>query len=111
MTQSLGLFSMSLLMVLTAAGYAFATIGMQAVSASHNKLALTVIAVGLSVAAIAEITLLRQASLPLVYLGIMVTETILVLGYAAWSHQGLSLSQMGGGALVVVGFALVCNQA
>jgi len=109
MTHSLSLFSIGLLMALTAAGYAFATIGMQIFQTLDSKLPLLIIIAGLSVAAIAEITLLRQASLPVVYLGIMVTETILVLSYAAWTHHGLSLPQLSGGALVVAGFALVCS--
>ncbi|MGJ5618935.1 5-aminolevulinate synthase [Sulfitobacter sp. MF3-043] len=110
MTHSLHLFTAGLLMAITAAGYAFATIGMQVYSHSDDKLPTLIIITGLSVAAIAEITLLRQASLPVVYLGIMVTETILVLGYAAWAHHGLILSQISGGTLVVAGFALVCSQ-
>ena len=74
-----------------------------------TKIPIFIIGVGLVIAAIAEITLLRHAGLPVVYLGIMVTETILVLTYAAWSHHGLSLAQMSGGILVVAGFAMVCN--
>ena len=97
------------LMMLTAAGYAVATIGMKLSSAAHSWTALTIIALGLAGAAFAEITLLRQASLPMVYLGIVVVETLIVMTYAAWSHEGISAAQIGGAALVLAGFVMVSS--
>jgi hypothetical protein len=107
MSAYLSWFPVLVLMGVTASGYALATIGMKMSSDSHSIPAIMIILLGLAGAALAEIVLLRQASLPLIYLGIIVTETVLVLGYAAWIDQGLSLHQLGGATLVVLGFALV----
>ena len=108
MNTSLALFPAMLLMTITASGYALATIGMQLSSRTPPALSFAIIGLGLAGAALAEITLLRHASLPLVYLGIVVTETLLVLAYASWAHNGISLTQIGGAVLVLAGFALVC---
>lgn len=98
------------LMMLTAAGYAVATIGMKLSSVTHSWSAVTIIALGLAGAAFAEIILLRQASLPMVYLGIIVVETLIIMTYAAWTHEGISSAQIGGAALVLAGFAMVSSQ-
>ena len=95
------------LVLLTASGYAFATIGMKLSADTHWLSGIAIIVLGLAGAALAEIALLRQANLSLVYLGIILGETFLVLGYAAWLHEGLSLGQVAGAALVVIGFGLV----
>ena len=58
MTHSLSLFSAGLLTGLEAAGYGFATIGMQAFPTSDSRLPTVIICAGLSVAATAEISLL-----------------------------------------------------
>ncbi|MGB3246381.1 MAG: 5-aminolevulinate synthase [Sulfitobacter sp.] len=105
-------FSLSYLMpvvlvILTACGYATATVGMKLSADNHWYSGAIIIMLGLSGAALAEIALLRTANLSLVYLGIIIGETILVLGYAAWLHEGLSAHQIAGAALVVVGFGLV----
>lgn len=99
-----------ILMALTAGGYALATIGMKMTVSSHGPMPIAIIVLGLAGAALAEIVLLRHATLPLVYLGIIVTETILVLGYAAWFQDELTMSQLGGAFLVLTGFALVLSQ-
>ncbi|ASM72050.1 hypothetical protein SULPSESMR1_01229 [Pseudosulfitobacter pseudonitzschiae] len=108
MNASLALFPVIFLMTVTAGGYALATIGMKLASETPPALSILIITLGLAGAALAEITLLRHASLPLVYLGIVVTETLLVLAYASWAQSGISLAQAGGAALVLAGFALVC---
>lgn len=108
MNTSLALFPALFLMTITASGYALATIGMKLSAQSPPALSFAIIGLGLAGAALAEITLLRHASLPLVYLGIVVTETLLVLAYASWAHNGISLTQIGGAVLVLAGFALVC---
>tara|TARA_R110002124_G_scaffold90476_2_gene230636 strand:+ start:4191 stop:4526 length:336 start_codon:yes stop_codon:yes gene_type:complete len=110
MNTSLALFPTLFLMTITASGYALATIGMKLSAHTPPALSFAIIGLGLAGAALAEITLLRHASLPLVYLGIVVTETVLVLAYASWAQSGISLSQLGGAALVLAGFALVCAE-
>ncbi len=110
MTYTLSFYSVIFLMTLTAAGYALATIGMKITSISHSAAGMAIIALSLGGAAFAEIALLRHASLPMVYLGIVCAETLLVLGYAAFADQGITLPQIGGGLLVLAGFALVCGE-
>jgi small multidrug resistance pump len=99
------------LMGVTAGGYALATIGMKLSSAAGTMATAAIIVLGLAGAALAEIALLRNASLSVVYLGIVVTETALVLAYACWDRQGVSLAELAGAALVLAGFALVSAQA
>ncbi len=108
MSASIAFLPVLILMLITAGGYALATIGMTLSFDVPPALSIAIIALGLAGAVLAEITLLRHASLPLVYLGVVVTETLLVLIYAGWSHSGISLAQAGGAALVLAGFALVC---
>ncbi|MCR8825579.1 hypothetical protein [Pseudosulfitobacter koreensis] len=109
MTVTIALLPAAILMLVTAGGYALATIGMTLSFETRPAFGIAIIALGLAGAVLAEITLLRHASLPLVYLGIVVTETLLVLGYAGWSQSGISLAQLGGAVLVLAGFALVCT--
>lgn len=96
-----------LLLILTASGYAVATVGMKLASDSFNILALCVIFGGLALATVMEITLLRMGNMSLVYLGIVLAETALVLGYAYSIGHGLNMVQMGGAGMVLVGVVLL----
>lgn len=107
MTASLSLAAMAALTVLTAGGYAVATIGMKIAAGPPAIWANAVIALGLLVAVAAEVTLLRNAELPVVYLGIVVLETLLILGYAGLASGSLSGAQVLGAVLVLTGFGLV----
>ena len=98
-----------ILMTVTAGGYALATIGMKMAIVTQSPVPIAIIVLGLAGAAFAEIALLRHATLPLVYLGIVVTESALVLGYAAWAQNEVSLSQVLGAVMVLAGFALVLS--
>lgn len=95
------------LMLLTASGYAFATIGMKIASTGFTPVATAAITIGLAGAVLAEILLLRHADLAYIYLGVIVAESLLVLGYAAYVGGALNPGQMAGAAFVLVGFALV----
>ena len=107
MTSSFASILPVFLVLLTAGGYAFATIGMKLSAETHSTSGIAIIILGLTGAALAEIALLRQANLPLVYLGVILGETMMVLAYAAWIREGLGAQQIAGAALVVVGFGLV----
>ncbi len=109
MAPTISWLSILILMMLTACGYAVATVGMKMSAGMTNAATTAIIVLGLAGAAFAEIALLRNASLPTVYIGIILGETILVLGYAAWDQHTLSLQQLGGAALVIAGFALVSS--
>lgn len=107
MTASLSSFVPFALVLITACGYAFATVGMKLSADTYWFSGTLVIVLGLSGAAIAEIALLKIANLSLVYLGIVIGETILVLSYAALLNEGLSTQQLAGAGLVLIGFVLV----
>ncbi|WP_424986840.1 hypothetical protein [Microbulbifer sp. S227A] len=98
-----------LLMALTATGYAIATLGMKLASDQVNAFAVALMAAGLAGAALAEIILLRQASLPVIYLGIVAVESLLVLSVAAMIGDRLTPVQLSGGALVLLGMILVSH--
>ena len=95
------------LLTFTALGYSLATVAMKSYAHHPGAAALAVIATGLALAVLAEVILLRQGNMSLVYLGIIVVETVLVLCYAAAVGHGLSLSQMGGAVLVLAGVGLL----
>lgn len=109
MTAQISMTTTLILMALTASGYAIATLGMKIASDKINALALALMATGLAGAALAEITLLRQANLSVIYLGIIAVETILVLSVAALIGDRLTPVQLSGGALVLVGMILVSH--
>ncbi|MDU9003667.1 5-aminolevulinate synthase [Sedimentitalea todarodis] len=107
MTAQINMTTTVILMALTASGYAIATLGMKLASYQLNALALVLMATGLAGAALAEITLLRQANLSVIYLGIIAVESLLVLSVAAVIGDRLTPVQLSGGAMVLVGMILV----
>lgn len=109
MTAQISMTTTVFLMALTAGGYAIATLGMKIASDQMNALALALMAMGLAAAALAEITLLRQANLAVIYMGIIAVETLLVLTVAAIIGDRLTPLQLSGAALVLVGMALVSH--
>ena len=62
---------------------------------------------GLVAAVIAEIILLRHASLPVIYLTIIAFETLLVLLFASAIGERPNLQQLSGAGLVLVGLVMV----
>ena len=95
------------LMLFAALGYAVATIGIKSAADHHMELGLALALLGFALAFIAEMTLMRQINLSVVYVGIIAAETIAVLSYAAWIGEGLSLRQGVGAAMVLAGLATV----
>ncbi|MGB5863103.1 MAG: 5-aminolevulinate synthase [Sulfitobacter sp.] len=95
------------ILALTAASYTVATVGMKQFSGAPGILAIALITGGLAVAVVMEVILLRQGNLSLVYLGIMIAETALVLVYAYSIGHGLSLGQVTGAAFVLFGIAIM----
>ncbi len=107
MTVSLSPFTTVAILLLTAGAYAIATVGMKQFSGTPGLLAMGLIAGGLFVAVMMEMILLRQGNLSLVYLGIMVAETALVLGYAYSIGHGLTLGQITGAGFVLFGIVVM----
>lgn len=106
----LGLQSRQLALILVSAvGYALATLGMKLASTSLTVMAVLVICIGFLAAALAEISLLRHANLGVIYITIVGVETLLVLGIATVIGEGLDLRRLMGATFVVAGLALVSH--
>lgn len=98
-----------ILILLAAGGYSLATIGMKLGSVSLGVAAVTLMALGLVLAAAAEVVILRTADLGIVYISILAIETLIVLSFAAFIGEGLNLRQISGAAVVVAGLAIVSH--
>lgn len=95
------------LAALSALGYALATLAMKASSDNITSPVLVGLVLVLAAAVVAEIALLRQMNLGLAYIAIIATETIIILGFAFYIGEGLSLKQLVGGAFIFLGVAIV----
>lgn len=105
--SDLNFITVSILICLTALGYAVATYGMKLATGGISPHAAALVALGLAAAVCAEILLLRNSHLSVVYLAIVAIETLLVLGIAVWLGEGLNAQQIAGAGLVLSGMALV----
>ena len=92
---------------LCALAYAFATLAMKIAAHAPGVTPMLAIAVTLALAVLAELILMRQFPIAMVYLGILAAETVLVLVFAALIGEAMSLKQLAGAALVLCGAALV----
>jgi drug/metabolite transporter (DMT)-like permease len=107
MSTDLPFALIAVLLMLAAGGYALATVGMKIASEAPGPLALALLAAGFAAAVAAEIILLRQADLPVVYIAIVVGETALILAYSWLIGEMPSSRQLAGGAMVMAGFFVV----
>jgi hypothetical protein len=96
-----------MIMAIAASGYALATVGMKMASGGVTPLAISILTVGLLAAVLTETFLMRYIELEIIYIGIVVLETILVLAYASYIGGALSLTQMAGAMMALAGFAMV----
>ena len=97
------------LVILAALGYSVATVGMKMGATAFTGAAVAVIVAGFIAAALSEVILLSRADLGIVYITIIGGETLLVLSYAWWIGEGLSLRQLGGAGMVLAGLAMVSH--
>jgi len=88
-------------------GYAIATLLMKTAADNTTLFVIATIALVLAAVVTAEILLLRQIDLGVAYIAIMATETMLVLAATYFVGQPLSVKELTGGALVVIGVSLV----
>ncbi|MCB2110943.1 MAG: 5-aminolevulinate synthase [Defluviimonas sp.] len=93
--------------VLAALAYAGATLGIKTLAVGGSTIAVGFIAAAFLVATLAEVQLLRQAPLAMVYMIVLSIETCIVLVCAMMLGEGLSPRQMAGAACVLCGIALV----
>lgn len=98
-----------LLILIAALGYSAATIGMKMGSSALTGAAILVMAVGLGAAIWGEIAVLRGANLGPIYIAIIGVETLIVMTYAWYIGEALTLRQLGGGAMVLAGLMLVSH--
>ncbi|MGB3405861.1 MAG: 5-aminolevulinate synthase [Jannaschia sp.] len=110
MSQTLPPAAIVVLLMLTGGGYALATVGLKLASGAVTVVSVALILTGLAAAVLSEVALLRVADLPVVYLAIVVFETLLVLGYAATVGGALTPMQVVGAVFVLGGFGLVTMQ-
>lgn len=92
--------------LLTALGYAAATVGMKLASTGVVWSAMAFMAVGFMIAAVAEVVLMQRHAVSLVYVVIIAMETFLVLTFALSIGEDLTSRQVAGAAFVLVGLAL-----
>ncbi|MCR8546316.1 5-aminolevulinate synthase [Salipiger sp. P9] len=108
MPSALSILPPSPLLILgTAIGYALATVGMKLVSQGHTNPGILLAGLGFLAAFVAKILLMRRADLSVVYIAIIAAETLLVMLYASWIGEGLSLRQTLGALMVLAGLAVV----
>ena len=97
----------TLLTLVAALGYGLATILMKTLSDRVDLILPTMLAIVLLATVFAEIALLRKVDLGLAYIAIIATESLLVLGYALWIGEGLSVREWMGAGFVIAGAAMV----
>lgn len=103
------LLSPPLLVVLTAIGYVVATVGMKAAASGLPWIGVCLALLGFVAAFAAEVALMRQTHLSVLYIAILAVETVLILAFAASIGEGFDLRQGVGAALVVAGLVVVAT--
>lgn len=96
-----------ILALMAAVGYGLATIGMKLASGHWTMLAGFLILLGFFAAMQAEIVLMRNMELGVLYLVIIAAETLIVLGYAFAIGEGLNLRESLGGVMIFAGLVFV----
>lgn len=97
------------LVVISAFGYAIATIGMKLASNNWTAVALGIIVLGFVAATLAEVVLLRKADLGVIYITIIGAETLMVMAFAAAIGEVPDLKTLAGAAMVIGGIAMVSH--
>ena len=95
-----GLIALS---VLTALGYAGATVGMKLAGGGTFWLAVGLM--GLGFTALAEILLMRRFDVAMIYVVIISMEALLIFAFALWIGETLTRAQVAGTLLVLAGLA------
>ena len=93
------------LIFIAALGYSVTTAGMKLGSIAITPSAIALLVIGFTAATVAEIVILRDHDLGLIYILVIATETLLVLTLAGLIGEGLSGRQIIGA--VIIGLGLV----
>ena len=99
-------FLLVALSIVTAFGYAGATIGMKLAAGGTYGAALLFIAIGFVAAALAEILMMQKHDVSMIYVLVIGIETLLVMSFAVWIGETLPMHRIAGAALVLAGLAL-----
>lgn len=97
------------LILLCALSYATATLAMKAYSVTFALPALLGLAICLALAVVAEVVLMRQLSVGIIYVLVIATETLVVLSAAYIIGEGLNLRELLGAGLIIGGAAIVAH--
>lgn len=97
------------LILMAALGYSAATIGMKMGSSAVSGLAILIILFGLATAVFCEITVFRRIDLAPIYIAIIGVESLIVMTYAWYIGEAMTLRQISGAVLIVFGLVLVNN--
>lgn len=96
-----------ILILVAALGYSTATIGMKMGSSALTGTAVFVMAIGLAAAVFGEMAVLRGTNLGPTYIAIIGVESLIVLLYAWFIGEAMSVRQVSGAGLVLVGLLMV----
>ena len=95
------------LVLLSAMGYAFATVAMKHLATGTNIQVIVGVAIFFAVATICEIALLRSFNLSHTYIVILAVETVLIVIAAPLFGEGIGPREIAGAVLVVMGTAVI----
>lgn len=95
------------LILVAAIGYSTATIGMKMGSSALTGIAILIMLIGLGAAIFGEIAVLRGGNLGPIYIAIIGVESLIIMTYAWYIGEAMTLRQIGGAAMVVLGLMLV----
>ena len=100
---------MRAVVIVAALGYSVATIGMKMGATAVTGAAVAVVVAGFIAATLSEVVLLKSADPGIVHIAIIGVESLVVLTYAWWIGEGLSLRPLGGAGMVTAGLAMVAH--
>ena len=100
-------FRPTTLIILCGLGYGAATLAMNAASTTPSPFAITAIVLCLGLAVLTEVLLSQRTDLGLAYIAVLAAETTIIILVASAIGEGLGLRDMAGGALVLVGAAIL----
>ncbi len=99
--------SATALIMMSALGYAGATVVMARFSSNYAPVLVAIIGMALLLAVLAEIAALRHLPISIVYLMILGLETLLILVAATWFGQSLGTAELLGAAMILTGTVLL----
>lgn len=95
------------LILVTAFGYVLATVGMKGAASGLLLPGIALAVVGFLLAFAAEVALMRQTHLSIIYILVLGVETVIILGFAFGIGEGFTLRQALGAIIVLGGLAIV----